>query len=107
MVRQILTDAGFVEGKTFKECRFLTPPRETYAVYNDSQSRRGSDDGNLLTEHNCSIEVYCYRPDPEAEKRLEDVFDRYAIAYDKAPRFWIQDENLYQIIYDIEYIRKD
>ena len=33
MVKEILTAAGFVENKTFKETRFLRPPKETYAVF--------------------------------------------------------------------------
>ena len=42
MVKQILTGAGFVENKTFKETRFLNPPKSTYAVYMDSYNRNNS-----------------------------------------------------------------
>lgn len=106
MVKQILTGAGFVEDKTFKECRFMTPPKETYAVYNDSYVRRGSDDRNLITEHSFTIEVYSYSPDPDAEKRIERVFDDLGLDYSKEERYWIQEQQLYQVIYYFDFIEK-
>ena len=68
MVKTILTGAGFVEGKTFKETRFLKPPQSTYAVYIDSFTRRGADGVNLIKEHTYTIEVYSYKADPTAFK---------------------------------------
>ena len=61
MVKEILTGAGFVEGKTFKETRFLTPPKSTYAVYIDSYTRRGGDGVNLIKEHTYTIELYSFQ----------------------------------------------
>lgn len=106
MVKRILTGAGFEEGKTFKETRFLKPPKETYAVYIDSYNRRGADGLNLITEHSISIELYSYSPDPDAENRIETMLDELGIEYDKEPRYWIQSEQLYQTIYTFSYIEK-
>lgn len=106
MVREILTSAGFVEGETFKETRFLSPPKSTYAIYLDSCVGRGADGINMIKEHSYTIELYSYTPDSEAEKRVENVFDKLGIEYDKENRYWIQDEQLYQVIYDFDFIEK-
>ena len=106
MVKRILTEAGFVEDETFTETQFISPPRKTYAVYHDSFTRRGADGVNLLKEHSITIEVYSEFPDPEAEARIEAVLDKYGIEYDKADRYWIQAEQLYQVVYTFDYIEK-
>ena len=106
MVKDILKDAGFVENQTFKECRFLKPPKGTYAVYFDSYYARGADDRNFLKEHQYSIELYSDVPDPGAEKRIEKSLDSHAMAYTKEERYWLEDESLYQVIYDFEYLEK-
>ena len=106
MVKNILTLAGFVEGKTFKETRFLKAPKTTYAIYLDSYYRRGADSLNLIKEHTYTIELYSYTPDPEAEERLEQVLDSYVLEYEKEDRYWIQEEQLYQVIYTFDHIEK-
>lgn len=106
MVKEILARAGFVENKTFKECRFLKAPTVTYCVYLDSYESRGADDVNLIKEHSYSIELYSYTPDPEAEKRLETILDSRGIVYTKNNKYWLESEGLYQVIYDFDYIEK-
>lgn len=106
MVKEILTSAGFVEGKTFKETRFLNPPKSTYAVYLDSYTGRGADGANLLKEHSYTIELYSATPDPDAEKRIEDSLDSYGLEYEKGSRMWLQAEQLYQVTYDFDFIEK-
>lgn len=106
MVKKILTAAGFVEGKTFKETRFLKPPKSTYCIYMDSVERRGADDVNLIKEHMLSIELYSYVADSEAEKRIETEFDARGIPYTKQPRYWLDTEQLYQVVYDFNYFEK-
>ena len=106
MVKQILTRAGFVENETFKETRFYKAPRTTYAVYNDSFERRGADDINLITDHDMTIELYSYAPDPEAEKRIETALDFYGIPFEKQERYWHNEEGHYQTIYTFSYISK-
>ena len=106
MVKQILTGAGFEEGKTFKETRFLKPPKTTYAVYMDSFTRRGADGLNLIKEHDYTIELYSYAPDPEAEARIETILDELGLEYNKDDRYWINDEQLYQVVFSFEFIEK-
>lgn len=106
MVKRILTGAGFVEGETFDETQFINPPKTTYAVYNDSFTRRGADGLNLLKEHEYTIEVYSEFPDPEVEARIEAMFDELGLEYDKDDRYWIQEEQLYQVVYTFNFIEK-
>lgn len=106
MVKQVLINAGFVENATFKETRFLKPPKTTYAVYNDSFESRGADGLNLIKDHEYSIELYSCAPDPEAEARLEKSLDDLGLEYEKAERYWIQAEQLYQTIYTFNHIEK-
>lgn len=106
MVKQILTDAGFIENETFKESRFLKPPKTTYAIFNDSFDRRGADGLNLLKDHTVNIELYSYTADPDAEHRIEKTLDDYGVEYTKSERYWIQSEQFYQTIYSFEYIEK-
>ena len=106
MVNDILTGAGFVKNKTYRETRFLKPPKVTFAVFNDSADIRGGDYENLIAEHETSIELYEYEPDTDAEQRIEAQFDALGQAYTKQERYWIEDEQLYQVIYDFSYIEK-
>jgi hypothetical protein len=106
MVKEILTGAGFVENKTFKETRFLKPPKTTYAVYMDSFTGRGADGLNLIKEHSYMIELYSSKADPGAEDRIEKTLDELGIEYDKEPRYWIQEEQLFQVVYTFDYIEK-
>ena len=102
MVNKILTATGL----PYKESRFLKPPNTTYAIYEDAINRRGGDTINLLSQHDISIELYEYAPDPEAEKAIENQLDAEGIEYDKAPRYWIQEEQIYQVVYDFTYYSK-
>jgi hypothetical protein len=106
MVRQVLTGAGFVENETFKETRFLKPPKTTYAVYFDSFTGRGADGLNLIKEHIYTIELYSYKADPEAESKIESALNEFGIEYDKGDRLWINEEQLYQVVYTFEHIEK-
>ena len=106
MVKTILTGAGFVEGKTFKETMFIKPPKETYAVYHDSFERRGADSRNLITEHDYTVELYSYKPDPVAESKIEQTLDNNGLEFEKDERYWIQEEQLYQVIYNFTFIEK-
>ena len=106
MIKDILTRAGFVENETFKETRFLKPPKTTYAVYMDAFTSRGGDSINLIKEHDYTIELYSYRPDPLAETNVESILDEMGIEYDKEDRYWLQDEQLYQTIYSFVHIEK-
>lgn len=106
MVKKILTGAGFVENKTFKETRFVNPPKTTYAIYEDSYTRRGADSRNLVTEHYYTIELYSYKADPSAEAKIEAILDELGIEYEKSGRIWIESEGLYEVVYTFNFIEK-
>ena len=106
MVEKILTEAGFVKDETYAETQFNTPPRTTYAVFSDSFTRRGADGLNLIKDHTYTIEVYFEWPDPETEKKIEAIFDKYGIEFDKGDRYWIQAEQMYQVVYTFNFIEK-
>lgn len=106
MVKNILIKAGFVEGKTFKETRFLTPPNVTYCVYFDSYTGRGSDSLNLIKEHSYTIEMYSYKSDSKSEENIEAVLNGLGIEFEKSDRNWLESEQLCQRIYNFDYIEK-
>ena len=95
-----------MENETFRETRFVKPPRTTYAVYMDSFTRRGADGLNLLTEHDCTVELYAYAPDPTAESKIETSLDAFGLEYEKDERTWIQEEQLYMTVYRFSHIEK-
>ena len=102
MVKKILD----ITGLPYKESRFLKPPDKTYVVYQDSVNRRGGDNINLLSQHDITIELYEYKADPESEKLIESTLDAFGIEYTKQSRYWIQAEQLYQVVYDFSYYQK-
>lgn len=111
MVKQILAGAGFVEDETFRETRFLSPPKSvTYAVYMDSFKCGGADNIALIKRHSVTIELYEYAPDPEAEARVETMLNEYyplmSDEWEKQDRYWIEEEQLYQVIYNFDYVEK-
>lgn len=106
MVTDILEAAGFIAGQTYRETRFLKPPAETYAVFNDTFQERGADFMAAVREHDVTVELYEYEPDPEKESALEAEFSRRAVEFTKQERIWIDSEQLYQIIYEFSYIEK-
>jgi hypothetical protein len=106
MVKTLLTEAGFIEGKTFKETRFLKPPKTSYCIYLDNFTRRGGDSVNLIKEHDYTIELYSYSVDVEAETNIELALAGHAIDYDRSERYWLDSEQLYQVVYTFNYIEK-
>ena len=106
MVNKILTGAGFVLNQTYRETRFLKPPKTTYAVYTDEITARGPDNINAIFNHEINIEVYEYKPDPAKEAAIESELNAAGIPYIKQPRYWIHEEQLYQIIYEFSYTEK-
>ena len=106
MVKRVLTRAGFVENETFRETLFLRSPKTTYAIFNISYESRGADYCNLIKDHDDTIELYSYVADPDAESRVEEALDYFGLEYDKEERYWIQEEQLYQVAYHINHVEK-
>lgn len=102
MVEKILTAAGL----PFRETRFQSPPKETYAVYNDEVEADGPDGINMLFTHEITVELYEPKPDNTAERAIEDALDAEGLHYEKQPRYWLQDQQRYQVVYEFTYIEK-
>lgn len=102
MVDKILKETGI----PYKETTFKKAPSTTYAIYTDTINRRGGDSKNLLNDHRIFIELYSRSIDLESEKKLESQFDKFAVNFNKSERVWFEDEQVYQTIYEFNYIEK-
>lgn len=103
MVPEILTAAGM----THRRNRFPSPPAGTYAIWMDDVQTDGPDGmPPCIFTHNCTIEVYEYRPDDAALAALEAAMSAQGLHWSKQDRYWIQQEQLYQTIYEFTYIKK-
>ncbi len=102
MTSEILTAAGI----NHRETRFPSPPGGTYAVWSETVTADGPDGYNRIFTHDSMVELYEQRPDPQAEKDLEAELDARGLHYEKQPRYWLQQEQMYQVIYEFTYITK-
>ena len=103
MVNKILTKAGI----PYRRSRYTEKPLpSTYAVYFDEREAGGADGINCLVTHNITIEVYESIPDDAAEDAIEAALDALGIEWTCQDRYWLQDEQRYQVIYEFTYIEK-
>ena len=106
MINTILTKAGFILNKTYRRTRFVTPPAGTYAIYMDDVSTDGPDGSNRIYTHDYTVELYEPTPDDKAEQAVEDAINEAGLTWTKQDRLWLQDEQLYQVIYEFTYREK-
>lgn len=103
MVNEILTAAG-IQGRG---SRFVKPPAGNYAVWSDDIETDGPDGlAPRIFTHNCTIELYTPKPDPDAEEALEAALGAAGLQWTKQARYWISSEQIYQTIYEFSYIEK-
>lgn len=102
MVNNILDTAGI----KYRETRFTGTRPPTYAVYFDDVSTDGPDGLNLIQAHDITIELYESQPDDAAEAALEAAMDAKGVRWTKQARYWLQDEQRYQVIYEFTYYTK-
>lgn len=102
MVDEILTAVGI----PYKETAFAKPPTGTYAVWLDQIDFRGGDDSISIEEHAVSIELYSPKPDPVNENKIIDELIRKNLEFAKSPRYKLESEQLYQVIFTFDYIEK-
>ena len=102
MINEILTAAGV----KFRKSRFLQPPTGTYAVYMDDISADGPDGVNRIFTHDITVEVYEPKPDDATEDAIEAQLNARGIAWTKQDRYWLREEQRYQVIYEFSYIVK-
>ena len=102
MIIAILDAAGV----PYRRTRFLKPPAETYAIYMDDISTDGPDGVNRIFTHDITVEVYEPDPDDEAEAAIEAAMDILGVQWTKQDRYWLQDAQRYQVVYEFSYIVK-
>ena len=102
MTNEILKASGVPH----QETQFSRPPTKTYAVYMDDVEVDGGDFVNLIERHDVTIELYEPKPDPEAETAVERELNARGIKWTKQSRYWLQDVQRYQVIYEFSYIEK-
>lgn len=103
MVNNILTAAGV----QFRRTRFPSPPADTYAVYTDDLETNGPDKApRMVVTHNVTVEVYEPSPDDNKEADIEAALNARGIPWTKQDRYWLQDVQRYQVVYEFSYIEK-
>ena len=102
MVLDILQNAGV----QYRRARFLSPPSDTYAVYFDDISNDGPDGLNLIQTHDVTIELYESTPDDGTEEALEAAMDTAGVRWQKQDRYWLPEEQRYQVIYEFTHYTK-
>ena len=102
MVNKIMTAAGI----PFRRSRFPKPPAGTYAVYLDDVATDGPDGQVRILTHSITLELYTPQPNDAAEAAVEDAITAAGLQWRKEDRYWLQTEQLYQTVYEFEYIEK-
>lgn len=110
MINEILTAAGVQH----RRARFTSPPADHYAVFFDDVTVEAPDRVTPPTaaglprilHHAVTVELYETKPAPELEASLEAELDARAVAWTKQDRFWIQEVQRYQVIYEFTYTEK-
>lgn len=103
MVTEILTAAGLKHRRN----RFPSPPAGTFAIWMDDKQTDGPDGmPPCIFTHNVTIEVYEPHPDENAQAALEAAMSARGLHWSKQDRYWIQQEQLYQTIYEFIYTEK-
>lgn len=102
MVNEILTAAGL----EYRRTRFPRPPAGTYAVFMDDVTTDGPDGQARIFTHSITVEVYEPKPDDAAEAALEAAITAAGLQWTKQDRYWLETEQLYQVVYEFEYIEK-
>lgn len=102
MIDEILTAAGL----NHKETRFVRLPDGTHAVWFDDVTTDGPDGYNRIYTHDVTVELYEPKPDPTAEAALEAELDARGLPWTKQARYWLDDVQRYQVVYEFTYILK-
>ena len=107
MIKDILTAAG-VE---FAQGRFITMPKGTHAVYFDDVETETADpvasEGMpRIYHHNVTVELYEPAPDDAAEAAIEAELNARGILWTKEARYWLQNVQRYQVVYEFNYNEK-
>lgn len=102
MVNKILTAAGI----PYRRGRLTGRKAPTEAVYLDDITTDGPDGLPWIRRHDITVELYEDRPDDAAEKALENAITAASLQWTKQDRYWLQSEQMYQVIYEFTYKEK-
>lgn len=108
MVHDILQAAGLVLNETYRKTRFPAPPSDkSYVVFMEDIDAEGADLRACIFHHMVTVELYEPRPDDAIEQAIESALNKHVSEWTKQDRIWIESEQLYQVIYEFEYITKE
>lgn len=102
MVNKILTAAGI----PYRRGRLIGQKAPTEAIYLDDITTDGPDGLPWIRRHDITVELYEDRPDDAAERALEDAITAAGLQWTKQDRYWLQSEQMYQVIYEFTYMEK-
>lgn len=110
MIEEILTAAGVMH----RRARFLRMPEKTHAVYFEDITVDGADRVSPSTSvglprmytHDVTVEVYETTPDDKTEAAIEAELNARGIPWTKQDRYWLQDAQRYQVVYEFSYYTK-
>lgn len=102
MVNDILTAAG-IQGR---RGRFTGAKPDSYVVWMDDHTTDGPDGLPWVIQHDVTLELYEEKPDDAAEAALEAALVASGLQYSKQDRYWLQTEQMYQVIYEFTYYEK-
>ncbi|MBT3320187.1 MAG: hypothetical protein HN948_10475 [Clostridia bacterium] len=100
ILAQILSEAEVsVARNSFKKQQ--NPP---YIVYVFSHSNNFSADSKVyIKRENYRVELYTDKKDVALEEKLEGIFDKYGLVYDKTETY-LESEKLIEVMYEIQLI---
>ncbi|MBR5865725.1 MAG: hypothetical protein IKY89_05580 [Alistipes sp.] len=92
----------------YKEARFPQPPAGAYIVYMDDVATDGPDYKPSILTHGVTFELYATRLEElkAAEAKIETQITAAGLQWTKQAAYWLQTEQLYQTVYEFEYIEK-
>lgn len=106
MLNEILTASGI----PYRQSRFPDPPNSTYAIAFDDCEVDGPDvlssGASVVVQHDCTVELYEPKSDPEAETAFETELLSRGLLWTKQARYWLQSVQRYQVIYEFTYYEK-
>lgn len=105
MIETILQAAGI----PFWPVQCSSPPEGSYALYFDDVEVNGSDRLEvLILRHAAMVELYAPTQDDaaEAEAAIEAQLLAVGRPWTKQARYWLNDVQRYQTIYEFDFIEK-
>lgn len=99
-IKDMLDEVGLpYEYDHFTTHNWIEPP---FLVWRISESDNFFSDGIVYAKiDGLDIELYSDQKDWENEKKIEDVFEKYGITYQKTSEY-LEPEKMYEVLYEME-----